>query len=409
MAKVMITVWLMQEHENLMRNVIVPEFKKLHPDIEVILTTTSWHYLWDKVVMFSKKKQGPDVLQIGNTWNGVLAKIGALKDMTEQVNKIGGANAFVPAAARLCTFPGTNKMSSVPWYLDVRALYYRKDIIKDNLLREADLRTIDEFEKVCRKIHGQKVNNRTIAALGVSGQKDAQLVHNVAPWIWNFGGEFISQNGRDVHFNSPKSLAGIKTYFGLINNYCDHETVLQSLEAYMENFMIKGDYALGFFGPWVNNTFLNPKNPAHSKLAEHISCTFMPTGVAGHYTFLGGSNLGISAFTQHPDESWMFINHLLKRKVQEQFCGANNQLPSLMDCYTAMFMVENQRNKVLKESVRLGRGFPNNENWAQIEDVLIGYFHQVLVSIKEGIYSDELLESQIQEAAAKCQQILDTN
>ena len=408
MAKVMITVWLMQEHEQLVRNTILPEFRKLHPDIDVILTTTSWHYLWDKVVMFSKKKQGPDVLQIGNTWNGVLAHLGALKDISSHVEKIGGLNSFVPAAARLCTFPRTNKVSSVPWYLDVRALYYRKDVLKDNFITEQNLRTVEDPSRACMKIHGEKVNNREVAAFGMSGQRDAQLVHNVAPWIWNFGGEFLGPNGKTVHFNSDRSLTGIKAYFDLISKYSDKDDILQSQETYMENFMVKGKYSLGFFGPWVNNTYLNPNNQAYNKISAHISCAYMPAGPNGHYTFLGGSNLAISEFSQHAEAAWLFVSYMLKRKVQEQFCSANNQLPSLLDCYSPMFMVDNPRNKVLKESVRYGRSLPNSESWAEIEDILIEYFHQVLVSIKEGIYTEDLLSSQINEAAEKSELILKT-
>lgn len=121
MARVIISVWLTYEHEQLLRNALLPDFKKKYPNIDVVLTATGWRFLWEKVALFARKKQSPDVLQFGNTWNSALAQVGALRDLTSQVNNLGGLNNFVPASGRLCTFPNSNKILSVPWYVDVRA------------------------------------------------------------------------------------------------------------------------------------------------------------------------------------------------------------------------------------------------------------------------------------------------
>lgn len=405
MAKVMINVWLMQEHEHLIRNVILPEFNKYYPYIDVILTTTSWQFLWDKVVMFSKKKQGPDVLQIGNTWNGILAQMGALKDISDLVNKMGGTGIFVPAAARLCTFPQTIKVYSLPWYLDVRAFYYRRDIFEKNGINVHDLESISGLEKVCQKIHNYKLEGKTIAALGISGGKDAQLLHMVAPWIWNFNGEFLSSDEKKIYFNQPKSLAGLEAFFNLVNKYCLPQTVLQSYESLIESFARNGDCSIISSGPWLINTYLNPKHKAYSKLSSNIVPVLTPGGLSRRYTFLGGSNLAISAFSRHPEEAWLFMNFLLQRNMQEKFCATNNQLPSLCTCYAGNLMYPDTI-KIFWESIRYGKSFPNSPYWAQIEDVLIEYLHRILVSIHEKTYSVELLRETMDQAARKSELIL---
>jgi multiple sugar transport system substrate-binding protein len=406
LTRAVISVWLTHEHEQLVRHTIMPDFKKKYHSIDVALTTTGWRFLWEKVAMFSKKKQGPDVLQFGSTWNGALAQLGALHDITSQVNKMGGLNSFVPASSRLCTFPGSNKISSVPWYVDVRALYFRKDVLDEHLVASRDLETLDDLIRICEKVHNTKIDNKEVAAFGVFGNKDSQIVHSIAPWIWNYGGHFLRPDGKEVAFNEPAALKGLEIYFNLINIYSKPDLLGQNYDAFVDAYAAKGDYTFAYLGPWLNNTHLNLKSPSYNKISASIHPIVMPAGPAGRYTFIGGSNLDISSFSHHPEEAWAFIEFLMQRKVQEQFCAANNQLPSLLDCYTPTYLMDTTRNKVFKESVRYGRGFPNSPYWAPLEDVLIDYVYDIFIAIRSQSYSQELLKEKTQEAALKCNLIL---
>lgn len=406
MTNKIITVWLIREHEQIMREVILPEFKKNHPDIEVLLTTTTWEFLWDKVLRYSKRKQGPDVFQIGNTLNGVLAKMGAIKDITTMVGRIGGLKSFVHAVTHLCVYPGTIRIHSVPWYLDMRILCYRDNILNALSINENELLTINGLIKVCSKVHDFKVNNRPVAAFGVFGQRDAMLLHNLAPWIWDFGGDFLSPDTKEVRFNSTRALQGMKAYFDFINMYCHHESVLQSSADMTDNFMVKGSYCFGNFPPTVYARYLDPKSPFHNQLSQYLSCAAMPGGVNGRNTFLGGSNLAISPFSQHPEEAWVFIAFLLQQGTQELFFKQSHQPPSLIKCYTPGFLMDNTFNKALKESLNYGRCFPNTAKWALIEDVLVEAIHSILTSIKEEAYTEDLLAGKINEAADKARELL---
>ncbi len=406
MTRAVINVWLTHEHEQLVRHVILPDFKNKFPDIDVVLTTTGWRFLWEKVAMFSKKKQGPDVLQFGSTWNGALAQLGALSDLTNQVNQMGGLNSFVPASSRLCTFPGSNKISSVPWYVDVRALYFRKDVLDEHLINARDLETMDDLIRTCEKVHHTKIDNKEVAAFGAFGNKDSQIVHNIAPWIWNYGGTFLRADGKEVAFYEPAALKGLEIYFDLINIYSKLDSLGQNYDVFTEAYTVKGDYAFAYLGPWLNNTYLNPKSPTYNKISASIHPLIMPAGPAGRFTFMGGSNLAISSFSHHPEEAWSFIEFLLQRKVQEQFCAANNQLPSLLDCYTPAYLMDTTRNKVFKESVRYGRGFPNSPYWAPIEDILIDYVYDMFITIRSQNYTKQVLTEKTFEAAVKCNLIL---
>jgi len=169
------------------------------------------------------------------------------------------------------------------------------------------------------------------------GQKDVMLLHNLAPWIWNYGGDFLSPDTKEVRFNSCRALDGIKAYFDFVNTYCHHENVLQNYTELTENFMVQGSYCFGIFTPLVYAKYLDPNSASRVQLSQYISCAAMPAGPSGHHTFLGGSNLAISPFSQHPEEAWTFISFLLQQGTQELLCKHSHLPPSLSKCYTPDF------------------------------------------------------------------------
>src|SRR6185436_20600904 len=42
------------------------------------------------------------------------------------------------------------------------------------------------------------------------------FVHMAASWIWSSGGHLLDNRGKQVLFNSPATLAGLKAYFQLL-------------------------------------------------------------------------------------------------------------------------------------------------------------------------------------------------
>lgn len=406
MKKEIISFWLTKEHEQLMRGSILPKFHETYPHIEVLLGTTVWQYLWDKVLMFSRKKQGPDVFQFGNTWNGALAHLGALLDVSSFVEKAGGLKLFVPMSTKLCFFPYSQRISSVPWYVDVRAYYYRQDILSKCRLEANAISTIDDLEKTFRTLHEKRGDGSQMYAFGIAGRKDPQLVHNVAPWIWSFGGDFIHQNGKEVIFHQEAALAGIEKYFQFVKEFCLPEEIMQNCDELIANFAKYGKYAFIYLGPWINDTYLNPKNQMYSTYASSIQSMPVPAGPAGRFTFMGGSNLGISAYTRHPEAAWTFVNFLLRKDIQEIFCSTNNQLPGLVEGYANSSLKVSSNNKAFLESVRYGRVFPNCICWARIEDILVNTLNSLLRTVQKGIYTADGVRLEIQRAADACNAIL---
>ncbi|MFH1783567.1 MAG: extracellular solute-binding protein, partial [bacterium] len=139
---------LMKEEERI--------FKERIPDIDVEVTLIPWRDAWESIINSANEAKGPDVIQVGSTWSATLADLGVLKDITREVFD-GNVNRdiFVPAAWGSCYFPGDpDRISSLPWFVDIRAMYYRSDIFSKMKIPSDGLNTWGSFENICKQLKG---------------------------------------------------------------------------------------------------------------------------------------------------------------------------------------------------------------------------------------------------------------
>ena len=107
----------------------IAEFQKICP-VKVNIEVVPWHGYWNKILRIPQEQDGPDVIQIGSTWNATLAQKGILREITQETADLGGVGMFVPSSWPSCHFPASARISSLPWFVDIRPLYYRKDIFE---------------------------------------------------------------------------------------------------------------------------------------------------------------------------------------------------------------------------------------------------------------------------------------
>ncbi|MFL6026374.1 MAG: ABC transporter substrate-binding protein, partial [Friedmanniella sp.] len=99
--------------------------------IKVNLEAISWNDLQTRIQTAITSGQGPDVLNIGNTWGVSLQATGGLMEFGDQeMQAIGGADKFVPSALATGGAAGT-KPTSVPLYGLAYGLYYNKAMFKE--------------------------------------------------------------------------------------------------------------------------------------------------------------------------------------------------------------------------------------------------------------------------------------
>ena len=133
-----ITVWAMgTEGEKLAE--FAKAFTTENPEAKVTVTAVPWDAAHQKIASAIAGKQTPDISMIGTTWMGEFAKTGALDPTPNLVDKA----AFFGGAWDTTVVNGTSY--GVPWYVETRLMYYRKDLAEKAGVTTAP-QTWDEFK-----------------------------------------------------------------------------------------------------------------------------------------------------------------------------------------------------------------------------------------------------------------------
>lgn len=381
-------------------------FHRQNPGYEVKLTVHPWHFAWDRLIAVAKRKdyfEPPDVVQIGGTWNSTLAALGALADLTEFIDDVDRTDIVRPVW-NYCYEPTRTKVYSMPWFLDARVLYYRNDILAKLGVTPEDLGTWKGFRDACERLHNSKLGKKYFA-LPLPGQKEGILIHDLAPWIWGAGGNFLSSDRHSSQFQDSASLKGIDYYFRMM---VDHLIPLLGRDRLSTGDFFSGQFAFQMSGAWPVNSFLNPRYPYYQEdVARHYGIAVFPEGPAGQVTYLGGSNLGIVQTSQHPHAAWKLIQFLTSSESQVRHSRHIGMLPSRYSALEELLESAPTRvAEVFRHSLRVARTLPCAATLGTIERIVGRATQNLLAAVRENRYSQTLLSQELTKAAHESDYIL---
>ncbi|KPK39967.1 MAG: hypothetical protein AMJ78_07660 [Omnitrophica WOR_2 bacterium SM23_29] len=390
----------------------IADFEQTHPNIKVNLSIIPWSKAWQRIITAAKSKELPDVFQIGNSWTKTLTAINALTDVTDKAIMDKMKNKFSLTSWATCEVQDSNKIYALPWFVDVRMLFYRKDFFEKLGLDPKELDKWESFEDVCKALTGFDFGSGQIGALGVSDLKDQGLVHDVAPWIWSNGGDFLTADRTAAAFHKERALRGIKFYFDLMQKgyapILDRRVPGQPLY----DFFTLDKYGMCITGAYVFANYLRgfietPLSIQPSKSIEKFGVTFLPAGPIGRFTFQGGSNLSISSYSANQAEAWQLLKFLTSNEFQMHQYEIVGALPSLTETFNYLFGERTEKKKVLIESYsKYGRSHFQVDFWGSVEFILVEFFGKIIDSIKAHKYNEGFLVKEANQAAEQVNYIL---
>ncbi|WP_214411161.1 ABC transporter substrate-binding protein [Sphaerisporangium fuscum] len=189
------------------KRTLEPELKKFEQQtgIKVELEVVPWADLLNRILAATTSGQGPDVLNIGNTWSASLQATGALLPWDQKnFDRIGGKDRFVESALGSAGAPGKDP-AAVPLYSMSYALYYNKKAFKDAGIDKPPA-TWDELVA-----DGKKLTKDGKWALGVEGSNLSENIHQVFVLAKQHGADFFDSSGKPA-FTSDGAVAAVKQY-----------------------------------------------------------------------------------------------------------------------------------------------------------------------------------------------------
>ncbi|WP_338693257.1 sugar ABC transporter substrate-binding protein [Streptomyces sp. Q6] len=193
------------------KKVLQPELDKFEKKtgIKVKLEVVPWSDLLNRILTATTSGQGPDVLNIGNTWSASLQASGALLPWdAKNFDKIGGKDRFVESAIGSAGATGKDP-AAVPLYSMSYALYYNKKMFKDAGIAEPP-KTWDEVVAA-----GKKISKGGKWGLAAEGSNLSNNIHQVFVLAKQHGADWFTADGKP-DFTSDGAVAAVKQYVDLM-------------------------------------------------------------------------------------------------------------------------------------------------------------------------------------------------
>ncbi|GHA77647.1 ABC transporter substrate-binding protein [Streptomyces termitum] len=209
------------------KKVLRPELDKFEKEtgIKVKLEVVPWSDLLNRILTATTSGQGPDVLNIGNTWSASLQSTGALLPWNaENFEAIGGKDRFVESALG-STGVRRQDPAAVPLYSMAYALYYNKKMFADAGIAQPPT-TWDEVIAA-----GKKLSKDGRWGIGVEGSNLSNNIHQVFALGKQNGTDFFTADGK-ADFTSDAAVTAVKQYVDLM---AVHKIVAPGNAEYAQN------------------------------------------------------------------------------------------------------------------------------------------------------------------------------
>src|SRR5215216_606058 len=185
--------------------------------IEVKFTRMEWGDAWQRLINISTHGQGADISHLGSTWVSSLVSMNALRSIPAHIiTKIGSQESFVHSAWASILMEDDRNAWGIPLSTYTYAIAYRRDLLEQAGLDGARaFATPFALEETVSKLEALNCTEQAWLMPYVPFPYN-DFVHTAASWVWSSGGHLLDNRGRQVLFDSPATLEGLKAYFKLL-------------------------------------------------------------------------------------------------------------------------------------------------------------------------------------------------
>jgi multiple sugar transport system substrate-binding protein len=328
-----------------------------------------WMNAWQELLQVALYFKGPDISEIGTTWLGSLIGMEALRPFSSlEVRSLGGASAFSSASWESCHRPDETQILAIPYYLDLRLIYYRRDLLKKAGIDESTaFLTSANFLDTLLRLKASGVS--TPLAMDILGESP-RVIHNIASWIWESGGDFRSNDGRQVRLKEPTTLEAIVSYYKLGQFLVPGTYELE--ETFANQAFADGRAAVVISSERFYLSLKSGRTQTKPEIAENL-------GVAPLLStpYLGGSNIVIWRHTLQDIPAMELLGFLIAPENLKAVYNQYMVIPARTDVLANLPLAKDPYYPVFLRSIMTGRAIPGFYRWAGVENRLAATFHQL--------------------------------
>jgi multiple sugar transport system substrate-binding protein len=349
-----VTFWGMGREGETVRQ-LIPAFEREYPHIHVDVQTLPWTGAHQKLLTAFAGDVTPDLCQLGNTWVPELAALGALLPLQPLVDasKTVQPDDYFPGIWDTNIVDGT--LYGVPWYVDTRLLFYRRDL----LAKAGFDHPPHDWAEWAKQLAAIKamVGPKRYAVL---------LPTNEFEQLESFGLQqrepMLRDGGRYGNFESPGFKHALQFYADMFRNgWAPAVTNTEVSNVWVE--FGRGYYAFYLSGPW-NIAEFKARMPADLKDAWATAPLPGPDGPGA--ALAGGASLVIFKASHHQRAAWLLAEYLSRPEVQRKFYAIVGDMPPRRSAWAHSSLASDPYARAFREQLERVKPVPKVPEWEQI-------------------------------------------
>ncbi|NLG84258.1 MAG: extracellular solute-binding protein [Firmicutes bacterium] len=293
------------------------EFTKL-TGIRVELTVLGEDTYWDRVTLGLSSPNPPfDVFKLSpnqtgftgyqNNWIAPLDGFINNKKYTDPAYNFKDFYSYIVEGFR---FPDTKgKLYAVPLTIETYMLFYRKDLLAEQNIDQANLKTMDDWIKALDKLQAAYAKDG-IAPAVIRGQ-DPTMPDELLAAVYNYWGKrpflpqrmFYFDKDWNPRFTDPAIVNGFKLWAKLLSmgpkgstSFTWYDCVHHFASGKAATFWFDASVFAGIF-----------EDPKQSKVVGKVGYAPVPPTATGHGTTHWGWGLSIAQNSPVKDAAWLFV------------------------------------------------------------------------------------------------------
>lgn len=375
---------------------LLPAFERENPGIRVEVQNIPWTAAHEKLLTAFAADALPDLCQLGNTWIPEFAALDTLESL--QPYLATSTSAVDPADY----FPGIwdtsvidGQLVGIPWYVDTRLLFYRKDLLRLAGFA-APPRTWAEWERQMAAIKRRAGPDR-YALLMPLNEFEPQL-----SFALQQPDPLLRAHDTRGNFRSP----GFRRALGFYANAFARGWAPKMSETQVSNVwdeFFNGMFAFYISGPWNIREFRKVQPAA---LAGQWGTAPLPGPDGPGAGIAGGTSLVIFRSSRLKPQAWKLIEYLSRPAVQARFYALIGDLPPRRSSWKAPQLRDDPLAAAFASQLERVRPAPKVLEWERIAQQMRIVTEQV---VRGGLSQPEAvrrLDGQVDAILAKRRWIL---
>jgi multiple sugar transport system substrate-binding protein len=274
---------------------VIDKINAANSDFEIVHQASPADY-YTKLQTQIAGNTAPDLMWLSQEYIANYADNGAILDLTDEIAKFsdmpaGDLDDYYPGSVAVSKY--NDRLWGLPWIAQPVMLYYNVDAFTTAGMNPPDESwTWDTFKDAARKLTLKDASgNVTQYGTAFNGWPPIHM------FIWQAGGEVISEDLKSSPIDSPEAIQGAEFYADIIYNpeYAVPEEVIK--EQGFGEMAKAGKVAMFFGGASDDLDFAYTKDPKNAKMAAAV----VPKGPKNRTTFAWTAITAASARTANPE------------------------------------------------------------------------------------------------------------